>query len=107
MFIQGTRQPRQCREHGAGPRPPGGSEQGGQGAGCGGRVIGIIEEAAHEEDISGISSNGDSRDSGDSGANQSADLDLVQVNYKEEQQVHFTSKCILFKILFILISSMQ
>ena len=58
-------------------------------------MIGIIEEAAHEEDISGISSNGDSRDSGDSGANQSAELDLVQVNYQEEQQVHFTSKCII------------
>ena len=55
-------------------------------------MIGIIEEAAHEEDISGISSNGDSRDSGDT-ASQSADLDLVQVNYQEEQQVHFTSKC--------------
>ena len=57
-------------------------------------MIGIIEEAAHEEDISGISSNGDSRDSGDT-ASQSADLDLVQVNYQEEQQVHFTSKCII------------
>ena len=94
MFIQGTRQPPQRREHGAGPRPPGGSEQGGQGAGCGGRVIGIIEEAAHEEDISGISSNGDSRDSGDT-ASQSAELDLVNANYQEEQQVHFTSKCII------------
>ena len=90
MFIQGTRQPPQRREHGAGPRPPGGSEQGGQGhEDGGGRVIGIIEEAAHEEDISGISSNGDSRDSGDT-ASQSEELDLVQANYQEEQQVHFT-----------------
>ena len=95
MFIQGTRQPPQCREHEAGPRLLGGSEHGAQGPGCphgdgGGRVIGIIEEAAQEEDISGISSDGDSPDSGHT-ASQAADLDLVQANYQEEQQVHFTS----------------
>ena len=53
-------------------------------------MIGIIEEAAQEEDISGISSDGDSPDSGHT-ASQAADLDLVQDNYQEEQQVHFTS----------------